>query len=306
MSGNGERLVWIDGSLVPESSATVSVFDRGFLWGDGVYEVTPCFAGRPFRLEQHVDRLYRSLRYVQIDPALSAADMLATTLAANEANRPMTAGDAVVRLCHFVTRGLDQPSMAARDAGPPTVVMMWRPVDPAWYRAAFASGIEARIVPTQRNRPAAVEPRAKVTSKLNQILAELDADADGAISLMLDESGNLAENSVANVFLVRDGRLLTPRMNNVLEGVTQQATFEYAERLGIPWSLEDLSSYDLAQADEVFVTSSAYGALPVRRVGRFAPRLPAPGPVTRAIQAAMVEEVGVDLPGLAVRTGPAG
>lgn len=298
-----ERLVFINGALVPESAATVSVFDRGFLWGDGVYEVTPCFAGNPFRLERHVDRLYRSLRYVQIDPGMGAAEMLAATLSAHDANRPRTADDAVVRLCHFVTRGVDQPSMAARHAGPATVVMMWRPVDPAWYRAAFTSGIEARIVPTQRNRPSALEPRAKVTSKLNQILAELDADADGAVSIMLDETGNVAENSVANVFLVRDGRLLTPRRQHVLEGVTQRATVEYAERLGIPWSLEDLSAYDLAQADEVFLTSSAYGAMPVRRVGRFVPQHPVPGPVTRAIQAAMVEEVGVDLAALAMRAG---
>lgn len=298
-----ERLVLLDGSLVPESRATVSVFDRGFLWGDGVYEVTPCFAGRTFRLEAHIDRLYRSLRYVQIDPGMSAEAMLEATVAAHEANLAATADDAVVRLCHFVTRGKDQPSMAARHAGPATVVVMWRPVDPAWYRTAFTSGVEARIVPTQRNRPAAVEPRAKVTSKLNQILAELDADADDAISFMLDEFGTLAENSVANIFLVRDGRLLTPRMNNVLEGVTQQATFDYADALGIPWSLEDLSGYDIAQADEVFVTSSAFGALPVRRVGRFVPVQPTPGPVTRAIQSAMAAEVGVDLPALAREPG---
>jgi branched-chain amino acid aminotransferase len=299
MTTAAERLVSINGALVAESKATVSVFDRGFLWGDGVYEVTPCFDGRTFRLEAHVDRLYRSLRYVQIDPGMTQDAMVQATYDAHAANIPMIADDRVVRLCHFVTRGIDQPSMAARHAGPTTVVMMWRPVDPAWYRTAFTSGIEARIVPTQRNRPAAVEPRAKVTSKLNQILAELDADNDGSISLMLDEFGNLAENSVANVFLVRDGRLLTPRLNNVLEGVTQQATFDYADRLGIPWSFENLSSYDIAQADEVFVTSSAFGALPVRKVGRFVPQHSTPGPITRAIQTAMAEEVGVDLPELA-------
>jgi len=299
MTDSAERLVSINGVLVPESQATVSAFDRGFLWGDGVYEVTPCFEGRTFRLEAHIDRLYRSLRYVQIDTGMTRDEMVAATYAAHEANLPMTAADAVVRLCHYVTRGIDHPSMLARDAGPTTVVMMWRPVDPAWYRTAFTSGIQARIVPTQRNRPAAVEPRAKVTSKLNQILAELDADNDGSISLMLDEFGNLAENSVANVFLVRDGRLLTPRLNNVLEGVTQQATFDYADQLGIPWSFENLSSYDIAQADEVFVTSSAFGALPVRNVGRFVPQHPTPGPITLAIQGAMAAEVGVDLRRLA-------
>ena len=215
-----ERLVFINGTLVPESTATISVFDRGFPWGDGVYEVTPCFRGRTFRLKEHIDRLYRSLRYVQIDPGMTADELLIATEESHAKNLPATEDDAVVRLFHFITRGVDGPTMGARHAGPATVVMMWRPVAPAWYGTAFTTGIEARVVPTQRNRPAAVEPRAKVTSKLNHILAELDADADDAISIMLDEFGNIAENSIANVFLVKDGRILTPRMNNALEGVT--------------------------------------------------------------------------------------
>jgi branched-chain amino acid aminotransferase len=293
-----ERFVLINGEAVPESRATVSVFDRGFLWGDGVYEVTPCFDGRPWRLEAHLDRLFRSLRYVQITPSVSRDELLALTLDGHARNLTNLEGDRIVRLCHFVTRGTDLPSATPRLAGPPTVVVMWRPADPAWYRTAFTEGVEARIVPTRRNHPTAVEPRAKVTSKMNQILAELEADVDGAISIMLDESGLLTENSIANVFLVEGGRIRAPRRNNILEGITQQATLEYAERLGIPWAYEDLSMFDIAQADEIFVTSSAYGAIPVRRVGRFVPVLPVPGPVTLAIQAAMTAEVGLDLPQL--------
>jgi branched-chain amino acid aminotransferase len=290
-----ERFVLINGEEIPESQATVSVFDRGFLWGDGVYEVTPCFDGRPWRLEAHIDRLYRSLRYVQIDTGLSRDEMLALTVSGHEHNLANLKGDRIVRLCHFVTRGTDLPSATPRLAGPPTVVVMWRPADPAWYRTAFTEGVEARVVPTRRNHPAAVEPRAKVTSKMNQILAELDADVDGAISIMLDQSGLITENSIANVFLVEGGLIRAPRLNNILEGITQRATLEYAERLGIPWAFDDLSMFDIAQADEIFVTSSAYGAIPVRRVGRFVPAQPVPGPVTLAIQRMMTEEVGVDL-----------
>jgi branched-chain amino acid aminotransferase len=290
-----ERLVYISGRVVEESQATVSVFDRGFLWGDGVYEVTPCFDARPFRLAAHLDRLYASLRYVQIDPGVSRDELEAVTLETHEANRDRLGPERMYRLCHFVTRGYDEPSMAARHAGPATIVMMWRPVDPAWYRTAFSSGMVANIVPTRRNTPPALEPRAKVTSKLNQILAELDADSVDAVSLMLDEHGNLTENSVANVFLVRDGVLLTPRTSHALEGVTQRAVLEYAERLGLPCRFVDLSAYDVAQADEVFLSSSAFGALGVRRVGRFEPRQPTPGPVTRAIQAEFFAEIGIDL-----------
>lgn len=294
-----ERLVHVNGDLVEESRATISVFDRGFLWGDGVYEVTPCFDGRPFRLDAHLDRLYASLRYVAIDPGMSRERMGEVTRAGHEANRDRLTESRVFRLCHFISRGIDTPTMAARHAGPTTVVIMWRPVDPAWYRTAFTEGVEVRIVPTRRNHPAALEPRAKVTSKLNTVLAELDADADGALSLMVDDQGRLTENAVANVFLVADGRLRMPRTSLTLAGVTQRAVLDHADALGIGWSAEDLTMYDLAQADEVFLTSSAFGAVPVRRAGRFVPAHQTPGPVTLAIQRALSDEAGVDLAALA-------
>jgi branched-chain amino acid aminotransferase len=294
-----ERLVHVNGDLVEESRATVSVFDRGFLWGDGVYEVTPCFDGKPFRLDAHLDRLYASLRYVAIDTGLTRERMGEVTRAGHAANLDRLTESRVFRLCHFVSRGIDQPSMTARHAGPATVVIMWRPVDPAWYRTAFTDGVDVRIVPTRRNHPAALEPRAKVTSKLNTVLAELDADVDGALSLMVDDQGRLTENAVANVFLVADGTIRMPRTSLTLAGVTQRAVLDHAEALGIPWSAEDLTMYDLAQADEVFLTSSAFGAVPVRRAGRFVPRHPTPGPITLALQRAVADEAGVDLAALA-------
>ena len=290
-----ERLVYIDGAIAEESKATVSVFDRGFLWGDGVYEITPCFAGRLFRLSDHLNRLYRSLRYIRIEPQLDREEMEQATLDLLEANATRLEPDAMYRVGHFVSRGLDSPTMLARDSGPPTVCIFFRTVDLTRYGRFLREGAQLTITPTRRVAPEALEARAKVTSKMNQILAELDADASGALSLMLDRDGFVTENSIANFFMVRDGALWTAPERNVLEGVTRGVVFELAGGLGLEVLERDFTTYDLAQADEFFLTSSAYCAIPVSRVDRFRPARGSPGPVTEALIDAFAKETGFDL-----------
>lgn len=290
----GDRFVYLNGEIIEESAAMVSPFDRGFLWGDGVYEVTPCFAGKLYRLDDHLARLYRSLRYVRIDAGLDREEMRRATLAALEANLRRLEEGAMYRVGHWVTRGMDDPSMAAGAAGPASVFIFWRPVDVAVFAERYLRGARLAITPTRRNPPECVETRAKVTSKMNQILAELDAAASGSLSLMLDIYGRVAENSVANFFMVRDGALWTPPEGNVLQGVTRLAVFELAARLGIPLEERGITTYDLAQADEYFITSSAICAMPVREIDGFRPAAPVPGPVTRRLMEAFVEETGYD------------
>jgi branched-chain amino acid aminotransferase len=129
---------------------------------------------------------------------------------------------------------------------------------------------------------------------MNQILAELDADASGALSLMLDINGNVAENSTANFFIVRDGVLWTPPDRNILEGITRKAVFEFALRLGIPFQERNLTMYDIAQAEEFFLTTSSACAMPVREVDGYRPKAPVPGPITRRLMNAFIEETGFD------------
>ncbi|MBW2206283.1 MAG: aminotransferase class IV [Deltaproteobacteria bacterium] len=290
----GELLVYLNGELVEESKARVSPFDRGFMMGDGVYEITGCFNGNLYRLDDHLDRLYRSLRYVSIDPGMTMEEMKKVTLDLFEANKEQLKGYALYRAGHWVTRGKDALSNAARDAGPPTVFIFFRLIEVEKYAHAFKEGVKVAVVPTRRNPPACIEPRAKVTSKLNQILAELDADASNSLSLILDIYGNVTENSVANFFLVRDGVLWTPPEKNILEGITRLAVFDMAERLGIPLEERDFTMYDVAQADEFFLSSSVICALPIREVDRFRPKAPVPGPITQRLVAAFVEETGFD------------
>ena len=289
-----ELFIYLNGQIVEESQARVSVFDRGFLWGDGIYEVTPCFNRRLYRLSDHMDRLYRSLRYVRIDPGMGREEMEQTTLDLLEANLPLLDEEGIYRVGHWVTRGMDSPRWTARDAGPATVCIFFSPMQVQAFAKTYSEGAKLTIVPTRRPPPECLETRAKVTSKINQILGELDAGASGALALMLDIYGNVAENPVANFFIVRDGVLWTPPKRNILEGVTRKVLFELASRLGIRCEERNFTVYDIAQAEEYFLSSSPLCAMPVREIDGFRPKAPVPGPVTQRLIEAFVEETGFD------------
>jgi branched-chain amino acid aminotransferase len=160
---------------------------------------------------------------------------------------------------------------------------------------SLAEGVTLVIVPTRRVPPQCLETRAKVTSKLNQILAELEADAMNSLSLMLDIHGNVAENSIANFFIVNRGALCTPPAQNILEGITRDVVFELSARLKISLEERHLSLYDLAQSEEFFITSSATCVTPVREVNGIRPSSPVPGPVTKRLMKAFAEETGFNL-----------
>ncbi len=290
----GERVLYLNGDIVEESRARISPFDRGFLWGDGVYEVTPSFGGNLYRLGDHIDRLYRSLRYVRIDPGMSPEVMEQATLDTQKENEGRLEPGGMYRVGHWVTRGVDDPSMSAGAASRATVLIFWRPADVEKVARNAKEGVRLAVTATRRTPPECVETRAKVTSKMNQILAELDAAASGSLSLMLDIHGNVAENSVANFFIVRDGALWTPPERNILQGVTRKAVFELAGQLGIPAEERDFTMYDVAQAEEYFITSSAICAMPVREVDSFRPKAEVPGPVTRRLMDAFAAETGFD------------
>lgn len=289
-----ERFLYLNGALIEEGQARISPFDRGFLWGDGVYEITPCFEGKLYRLEDHLDRLYRSLNYVRIEPGVGKEEMKQATLDTLRANAGRLEDSDIYRVGHWVTRGVDDPSMGAGASGPATILIFWRPVQVEKIAENYRQGVRLSVTATRRNPPECIETRAKVTSKMNQILAELDAASNGSLSLMLDIHGNVAENSSANFFLVRDGVLWTPPERNILEGVTRKAVFEIAERLSIPLEERNFTVYDLAQADEFFLTSSAICAMPVREVDRFCPKSEVPGPITRRIIDSFAKETGYD------------
>jgi branched-chain amino acid aminotransferase len=289
-----DPLISLNGEIVETADARISPFDRGFLWGDGIYEVTPCFGHSMYRLEDHIDRLYRSLRYVRIDPGLSPEEMIGATEALLAANADRLDDTAMYRIGHWVTRGVDTASMRVHHAGPATVMIFFRPVDTATIARNYAQGLRMTVSSVRRNPPECVETRAKVTSKMNQILAELDAATRDSLPLMLDLNGNIAETSVANFFIVRDGVVWTAPERNILEGVTRKVLFELCETLDIPLKEKLFTMYDVAQAEEFFITSSAICATPVASVDGFTPKFEVPGPITERLIEAFAADTGYD------------
>lgn len=289
-----EPLVYLKGDIVEAAEARISPFERGFMWGDGIYEVTPCFKGVPYRLTDHIERMYRSLRYVRITPPFGPDKMLAETERLMAANKDRLADTGQYRLGHWVTRGGDAFTPAHLAEGPATLFMFLQYADPAVTAQTLKTGVKLSVTTTRRNPPECIETRAKVTSKMNQLLAELDAGARDALSLMLDLDGNVTENSVANFFIARDGVLWTAPERNILEGVTRKVVFELCERLSIPLEERLFTMYDVAQADECFITSSGICAMPVCAVDDYIPRQPIPGPITQQLIDAFTADTGFD------------
>jgi len=257
-------LVNIDGRILPPEEAVISVFDRGFLFGDSVYETVRTYGGRPFLLGRHMTRLKRSADRLSIplpgDVAGIEREILRTLAAA--ANP-----EAVLRIC--VTRG-SRPGVVNLDmetAGDPTLVLIVRPFS-GLDAGLYTDGVRVSVVSVLRNDAGALDPAIKSGNYLNNILALREARADNAFEcLMLNGDGHLTECATSNVFLVEGGRLRTPAMScGLLDGITRTFLIDVARDLGESVDEAALTVDDLASAEEVFITSSLKEVLPVTRV----------------------------------------
>lgn len=271
---------YLNGEVIPTAEARVSVLDRGFLWGDGVYEVTPCFNGEPFRLDRHIDRLFSSLRFVGMSLDLSQDELITTTLEILDLNRDVTSSHPLCRVGHWVTRGMEEWVPIDEREGSSTLCILVEPVRRMPTSEEYLAGIPLSVVPTRRSPSSVLDPRVKTTSRMNPIVAEMEGSARGAMALMMDIDDHIAEGPTFNFFMVREGDLLTPKAENVLSGITRRTVLELAAQLSIPTREADLSLYDIATANEFFVTASTWGVLPVASVDRSSPRDPVPGEVT--------------------------
>jgi branched-chain amino acid aminotransferase len=297
---SNERVAYLNGAFLPESRALLSFRDRGFLYGDAVFDTARTFAHRPFRLREHVDRLYASLRYLRIDPGLSPAEMCAVTEAVIERNRHLLGPGDDYWVSQRVSRGV-----AAIDGEPParpgaTVVVECTPLPLRERAALFRDGIRVVVPSIRRTPPESLSPRAKTNNYLNMIVADHEATATdpSAWALLLDLQGHLAEGRGSNVFLVRGGELLTPRARAVLPGISRQTVMEIAADLEIPCREADLDLYDAYAADEAFLTSTSLCMCPVRSVNGM--RIGGEdvfGPVTRRLIDGYSAAVGFDFVG---------
>ena len=294
---------YLNGRWIPSDEVRIDWNDRGFRFGNAVFDSPRTYAGRIFRLDRHIDRLYRSLSYVRIDPGLSPAEFTSVVEEAVSRNSDLLAEAGDFQIYMFVTSG---PGRYATQAGPPSVGVVAYPI-PFWRMAPyFETGASGVITRTRSYAPEMLESKLKHQSRLNFELAELEAnDVDpGAFALLLDREGNLSEGTFNSIFAVRDGVLVTPPDDSILQSVSRETVFDLADRLGIPTSEDAMQPYDLYAADEAFVAFTGPGVLPMTKVDHRQIADGSPGPVTRQLLAAWSEMVGVDIVDQAVRFNP--
>ena len=292
-----ERRVYLNGTIVPESEAKISIFDSAVMLGDCLTESTRTFRHVPFRLDDHITRLYRSLKVCRVDPGLSPSEMMRVTLDVLEANRSVMGPDDDCWIVHNISRGLMRPGPSAAQATPATIMIFTSHMDLRGWARYYTEGCHAvtsisRAIPAQ-----SLDARIKNRSRLFYTMADTEArliDRDAQV-IILDTDGNVSENKGGNVFLVTNGELQTPTTENCLAGVSRQTVMELAAGLGIPVRESRLQMYDLYTADEVFFTSTPYCIMPATRFNGLTIGDGKVGPVTESLLSAWSQLVHVDI-----------
>jgi len=293
-----ERVVYLNGDYVPESQATVHISDRGFLYGDAVFDTARTFGGQMYRLDDHLDRLMRSLRYLRIDPGLTRQEIADISDEVVARNRHLLGPNEDYWVFQRITRGSAFPDGPGGRHGP-TVIVVCVPLPFGVRAPLFRDGIEVVIPTTRRIAPDALSPNAKTQNYLNLVVAGQESEkTGGGWPILLDHRGFLCEGSGSNIFLVRDGAVMTPMEQYVLAGISRKVVMELCAKLGIPCREADLAQYDVATADEAFITSTSLCMCPVRSFnGEPVAVADIPGPVTKRLMEAYAEEVNYDFVG---------
>jgi len=297
---SNQRVAYFNGKWVPEVDVKVPYRDRSFIYGDGCFDMTRTFNGRPFKVKEHIERFYRSLAYLRIDVGMPAETMVAITEEAVRRNAHLLGPGDDYWVGQRVSRGVRAVGDEGWDHTGPNLVVDCTPL-PFQQRAIhYREGIRVLVPSVRRTPPSSLSPRVKTHNYLNMIVGELEVkerDPD-AWAVLLDENGNLCEGMGSNIFVVKDGRLMTPLGRYVLEGVSRQTVIELAAELAIPCEERDLDLYDAYTADEVMLTSTSLCICPVSRVnGTPISGGQVPGPVTRRLLDAYSALVGCDIPG---------
>jgi branched-chain amino acid aminotransferase len=291
------RQVYLSGKFVPEENATISIFDSAVTLGDTVTESTRTFAHRPFKLEQHITRLFQSLKVTRIDPGCSPDELEKITLEVLEVNLPLMGDADDCWIVHNISRGLSIQGPDPSQRSSATVMIFTSPMDLRGWARFYTEGCHAvtamsRIIPAQ-----SLDARIKNRSRMAYTLAEMevklvDPNAQGVI---LDIDGHVAENKGGNIFCVQDGILKTPTTGNCLSGISRETVLELAAESKIPTEETILQPYDFYTAEELFFTSTPYCIMPATKFNGLPVGDGKVGPVTKRLLSAWSEHVGVDI-----------
>jgi branched-chain amino acid aminotransferase len=255
-------VIYCNGAFVPEEEAKVSVFDHGFLYGDGIFEGIRAYHGRVFKLDEPLKRLYESAKSIQLQIGIAKDEMQELVL---ETLRRNGLKDAYIRL--VVSRGkgdLGLDPMKCPRAAIYCIAAQIKIFEPSMYE----QGLEVKTVAIRRNNPDSLSPRIKSLNYLNNILAKLEANQAGVVEgIMLNQEGYVAEGTSDNIFILREGVLITPPLSaGILEGITRDTVLQLASLLRIEAKEELFTRHDLYTSEECFLTGTAAELIPVIKV----------------------------------------
>ncbi|MFC9777695.1 branched-chain-amino-acid transaminase [Paenibacillus chitinolyticus] len=257
-----QQWIYLDGSFVTKEEAKVSVYDHGFLYGDGIFEGIRIYGGNIFKCKEHLDRLYDSAKSIMLNIPLSFQEMqdaLVETIRRNELR------DGYIRL--VVSRGPGDLGLDPRRSPKASVIIIVEQLS-IYPEEAYINGLKTVSVSSRRNIPDAVNPKIKSLNYLNNILVKIQSNLAGVgEAIMLNSQGYVAEGSSDNIFIVKRGVVFTPPCYiGALEGITRAAIIEICERKGYTLKEEPFTLHDVYVADEVFFTGTAAEVIAVREV----------------------------------------
>jgi len=296
-----ERAVFFNGKFISESEARISIYDSALMFGDMVFEMTRSFNKKQFKLREHIERLFVSVKYVRIPIKMTMEELEDKVYKTIEINEPVFRPDDEHRVMIDITRGLLSiyQGVVGTHKGPNVIIsdfpLRWTVSSMGFL---YDKGINA-VIPSQRAIPAyLLDPKVKSRSRLHYLMANIEIsgyEGDNNWALLLDTDGFIAEGTGDNFFMVKDGVIITPEPRNILRGISRAYIFELALQLGFKCIEKNIEPYDVYTADEAFMTGTPFCILPVTSLngenigdGRM-------GKVTSKLLKTWGENVGVDI-----------
>jgi len=273
--------IYIDGKYFDEKHAKISVFDHGLLYGDGIFEGIRAYNGRVFKLKEHIDRLCQSAKSILLTLPLSHGEIMGAVIETCRANRLQ---DGYIRL--LVTRGIGTLGLNPNRCKEPSLIIIAGKIQ-LYPEEYYRNGMEIVTVPTVRNLHSALNPAIKSLNYLNNVLAKIEANNSGCEeAVMLNAEGFVAECTGDNIFILKNGQLLTPPLSaGALYGITRGVIMELGSKMGLPTSEVNLTRYDLFNADELFLTGTGAEVVPVVKLDGRVIGTGKPGAKTRQLVA---------------------
>ena len=301
-----EPIVYLNGQFVPASEAKINIYDLGIVLGATLTEMTRTFRHHPFKLDEHVARLYRSCKYASIDPQLTPEQLIEKTQQLIDSNCTLIDRDTELGVIHFVTPGENHVYAGSGAPSPtmtPTVCIHSFPLPFHLWRTQFIDGGHVVTPAIRHVPPQSLDSKTKNRSRLHFYLADQQTHAvdPKAVSLLLDLDGNITECAGSNFVVIKGRTIYSPTSRNILQGVSLQTVRELAPRIGMDFVERDMQPYDVINADEAWQTSTPYCVQPMTRINTIPIGTGKPGPVFHEIMQAWSDLVEMDILGQIMR-----